>query len=258
MEKICRDLNDQYRELDTLVSGLSEKKWVAVTPFCGWTIFDQVAHIAFFDQRALLAIKHPKTFAESVNATLQLLSSEGEWPQKTNPLLGPDRPEALMDLWRKTRTTFLNRLRGESPQRRIAWYGPEMSALSFATARIMETWAHTQDVYDALRLERVNASSLRHVAHLGVATFAWSFQIRQLPPPDIKPFVDLVGPSGERWVWGDPNAEEIVQGSADEFCLVVTQRRIDASEQHHPFIPDTRWNLPKQYVTSVGNSAKGI
>ena len=225
MKEIVRDLNAQYKDLDTLVSGLKEDKWGAKTPFCGWTIFDQVAHVAFFDQQALLAIDHPKTFAESVKTTLQLLSAEGEWPQKTNPLLGTDRPEALMALWRKTRTALLNRLRGVNPGSRIQWYGPAMSALSFATARIMETWAHAQDVYDTLCLQRRNTSSLRHVAHLGVATFAWSFQIRKLPHPEIKPRVDLVGPAGERWVWGDRDAEEVVQGSAEAFCLVVTQRR---------------------------------
>ena len=63
------------------------------------------------------------------------------------------------------------------------------------------------------------------LAHIGVTTFAWSFKIRPLPPPEIKPRVELPGPSGERWVWGEPDTSEIVRGSAEEFCLVVTQRR---------------------------------
>jgi len=37
--------------------------------------------------------------------------------------------------------------------------------------------------------------------------------------------VELTGPSGGLWVWGEPDASEIVRGSAEEFCLVVTQRR---------------------------------
>ena len=36
------------------------------------------------------------------------------------------------------------------PRDRIPWYGPDMSARSGATARLMETWAHAQDVADAL------------------------------------------------------------------------------------------------------------
>jgi uncharacterized protein (TIGR03084 family) len=37
--------------------------------------------------------------------------------------------------------------------------------------------------------------------------------------------VELTGPQGELWVWGKEDALEIVRGSADDFCLVVTQRR---------------------------------
>ena len=45
-----------------------------------------------------------------------------------------------------------------------------MSAMSFATARLMETWAHGQDVRDALGLEPAVSARLRHVADLGVRT----------------------------------------------------------------------------------------
>lgn len=225
MEIICSDLNAQYLELDNLVSGLDEKRWFAATPFFGWTIFDQVAHVAFFDRQALLALEQPPVFEDRAQSILQLLASEGEWPPKTNPLLGPERPDELMPLWRRIRQDLLERLQRMSPKDRIIWYGPDMSAISFATARLMETWAHAQDVFDTLRLKRKNTARLRHVAHLGVTTFNWSFTVRNLPPPNISPRVELVGPSGERWVWGEPDAAEMVAGSAEAFCLVVTQRR---------------------------------
>jgi uncharacterized protein (TIGR03084 family) len=233
MDKICNDLDAQYREFDALVCDLSKKKWCAATPFFGWTIFDQVAHVAFFDRQALLAIEDPEAFKESAKSILQLLSCEGEWPPKTNPLLGPDQPDELMDLWRKTRMELLNRLEQIAPKNRIAWYGPDMSARSFASARLMEAWAHSQDVFDTLRIQRKNTARLRHVAHIGVTTFAWSFAIRSLSPPESRPRVELVGPSSEYWVWGDADAEETVTGSAEEFCLVVTQRRniVDTSLQ---------------------------
>jgi uncharacterized protein (TIGR03084 family) len=225
MDNICKDLSAQYLEFDTLVSSLSRKKWFAVTPFFGWTIYDQVAHVAFFDRQALLAIKAPKIFTDSTKSILQLLSSEGEWPPKTNPLLGPEHPDELMNLWRTTRTELLKRLEHIVPKQRIVWYGPDMSARSFATARLMEVWAHSQDVFDTLRVKRKNTARLQHVAHIGVTTFAWSFAVRNLSPPRSRPRVELIGPSGEFWVWGEPDAEETVTGSAEEFCMVVTQRR---------------------------------
>ena len=32
----------------------------------------------------------------------------------------------------------------------MEWYGPSMGAKSFLTARLMEVWAHGQDVVDAI------------------------------------------------------------------------------------------------------------
>ena len=225
MEKICTDLKAQYQELDHVVSDLNKETWHRKTPFYGWTIFDQVAHIAFFDREALLAVENPERFKDSAPEVMQILLSDGEWPPKINPLLGTEHPDGLISLWRKTRTDLLNRLVQMNAKDRIIWYGPDMSVRSFATARLMETWAHTQDVFDTLRLRRESTDGLRHVAHIGVTTFSWSFKIRKLTPPEIKPRVELTGPSGERWVWGEPDASEIVRGSAEEFCLVVTQRR---------------------------------
>jgi hypothetical protein len=39
----------------------------------------------------------------------------------------------------------------KSTAARITWYGPSMSARSFVTARLMEAWAHGQDVADEQR-----------------------------------------------------------------------------------------------------------
>ena len=225
MEKICVDLQAQYLELDTLVSGLGEAVWSMATPFFGWTIFDQVAHVAFFDHQALIAIEQPESFGQGKRMILQLLASEGEWPAKTNPLLGPKHPDELMPLWRRIRYDLLNGLKQLAPKDRIGWFGPEMSAISFASARLMETWAHAQDVFDTLGLHRQNSARLRHVAHIGVTTFPWSFAVNNLPVPRIRPRVELIGPSGQHWVWGEPDATQTVTGSAEAFCLVVTQRR---------------------------------
>jgi uncharacterized protein (TIGR03084 family) len=225
MEKICTDLNAQYRDLDDLVCRLEPDRWHLQTPFYGWTVFDQVAHIAFFDREALLAVVHPGLFKNQAPEIMDLLAADGEWPAKTNPRLKTEQPGELLSLWRKTRTELLSRLHRMAPKDRIVWYGPSMSARSFATARLMEAWAHGQDIYDTLRLKRENTDRLRHIAHIGVTTFSWTFQIRGLTPPAILPRVELTGPSGQRWEWGGADAPETVRGSAEEFCLVVTQRR---------------------------------
>jgi uncharacterized protein (TIGR03084 family) len=100
-----------------------------------------------------------------------------------------------------------------------------MSAMSFATARLMETWAHGQDVADALGVEREPTDRLRHVAHIGVHARRYSYQVRGLEVPAEEVRVELVGPNWSTWSWGDPTARNRVVGEALDFCLVVTQRR---------------------------------
>ncbi|MFZ3048030.1 MAG: TIGR03084 family metal-binding protein [Desulfatirhabdiaceae bacterium] len=252
MDTICRDMESEYQELDDVVSSLDMKEWNLDTPFYRWTIFDEIAHIAFFDHEALLAVDMPDYFKARSRNIMQILKSNDDWPAYTNILLGPEQPNSLLLLWRKTRTALINRLSRMDPRDRILWYGPDMSVRSFATARLMETWAHGQDVFDALRLQRTYTHRLLHVAHIGVTTFAWSFKIRKLSPPETEIRVELTGPGGELWTWGDPEALEQVHGSAEDFCLVVTQRRNFA---------DTRLECRGVHVTkwlSIAQAFAGI
>jgi uncharacterized protein (TIGR03084 family) len=100
-----------------------------------------------------------------------------------------------------------------------------MGAKSFLTARLMECWAHGQDVLDALGVERTATDRLRHVARLGFITRGWSYANRGLEPPPGEVRVELAGPSGESWCFGPEDAPSAVTGPALDFCLVVTQRR---------------------------------
>jgi uncharacterized protein (TIGR03084 family) len=100
-----------------------------------------------------------------------------------------------------------------------------MSALSFATARLMETWAHGHDIATALGRELPATARLRHVCHIGVTTRAWSYANRGQPVPEGEVRVELTPPGGGLWTWGAEHATARVRGSALEFCLVTTQRR---------------------------------
>ena len=112
------------------------------------------------------------------------------------------------------------------PKTRLAWYGPQMSAASSVTARLMETWAHGQDVVDALGLEREATNRLRHIAHLGVSTFGFAFEAHSRAVPVAQVRVELTAPQGGGlWTWGPAQSDDRVIGRAEEFCLVVTQRR---------------------------------
>ncbi|MBD0323861.1 MAG: TIGR03084 family protein, partial [Aldersonia sp.] len=131
----------------------------------------------------------------------------------------------LLETWRAGRARLVEALAGVEPGRKLDWFGPPMSAASMATARLMETWAHGQDIADALGATRVATHRLRHVAHLGVRTRNFAFGLHELPPPAEEFRVELRAPGGETWTWGPEDAAQRVTGSALDFCLLVTQRR---------------------------------
>jgi len=94
-----------------------------------------------------------------------------------------------------------------------------------ATARLMETWAHGQDVADALGVTREPAMRLRSVAHIGVRTRNFAYSVRGKTPPAEEFRVELTAPDGSLWTWGPADAAQRVTGPAVDFCLLVTQRR---------------------------------
>jgi uncharacterized protein (TIGR03084 family) len=100
-----------------------------------------------------------------------------------------------------------------------------MSAATSLSARLMETWAHGQDVADALGATRAPTARLRHVAHLGVATIVWGFTVHGRAAPAAPFRVVLSAPDGALWTWGPADAPNVVRGPALDFCLLVTQRR---------------------------------
>jgi uncharacterized protein (TIGR03084 family) len=100
-----------------------------------------------------------------------------------------------------------------------------MSLASFVSARLMEAWAHGQDVVDGVGISRPPTDRLRHVAHIGVRSRPFSYTVRGREPPTGPVSVELVAPSGETWAWEAEGSPDVVRGSALGFCLVVTQRR---------------------------------
>jgi uncharacterized protein (TIGR03084 family) len=221
VKALTADLAAEHESLDAVVRDLSASAWDLPTPAPGWSVRDQISHLWYFDGAAVLAATDPEAFAES---TRVLLSSGG-----TDLAVEPGRtmtPAALLGAWRAGRVQLLEVLGGLDPNARIPWYGPSMGARSFATARLMETWAHGQDVVDAVGATRPPTERLRHVAHIGVRARPFSYAVRGLELPDGDVFVALDPPGGgEPWTWGQPESPDRVTGPALDFCLVVTQRR---------------------------------
>ena len=175
MKQICSDLTWEQETLDALVSGLDAAGWQLVTLCDGWTVKDEICHLAYFDHTARLAATDPDAFTQHIIEDLGQIKSMEEVAEITLAKGRAMATDELMAWWRAARRQLMEALAALNPKDRLPWYGPPMSALSFATARLMETWAHGQDIYDVLQRRRPVSPGLRHIAHLGVKTFGWIY-----------------------------------------------------------------------------------
>ena len=228
MRALISDLAAETSDLDALLAPLAGPDWDLPTPAEGWAIRDQVSHLAYFDEAATLAATDPARFRREAEQAIAVGAGFTEVIARDHRHL----PPAALRAWlNRARAAYLRVFAGLDPSARLPWYGPPMSAASSVTARLMETWAHGQDVADALGRRREPTARLRHVAHLGVATMAFSFQLRGKPVPQAPVRVVLTAPGGRDgpgtalWTWGPGDAANLVEGDALDFCLLVTQRR---------------------------------
>lgn len=219
--QIRTDLALEHSRLDDLVAGLDEDGWSTPTPAEGWAVRDQVGHLAFFDEQATLAVQEPEAFATTLE---EIAADVGGFMDRSIAKGRALDGSSLLEWWRRARSEMLAAFSDVDADTRIAWYGPPMKPASFISARIMETWAHAQDVADGLDVEREATSNLRHVAHLAVLARGWSFATNGLEAPGDDIYVELEAPDGDIWTWGSETTNR-VRGDAYDFCLVATQRR---------------------------------
>ena len=218
-DAVVADLAAEGAWLDGLVSDLDRRGWERPTPAKGWTVAHQIAHLAWTDDVALMAISEPDRFVDHLREVAA--DPTGFVDKAAENWSGQ---EDLLGTWRAGRERLAEALKKVPDGVRIAWYGPPMSATSMATARLMETWAHGLDVADALGVPVRPTRRLRNVAHLAVRTRDFAYYLHDETPPAEEFRVELTGPDGETWSWGPEGAGQRVTGSADDFCRVAVQR----------------------------------
>ncbi len=226
LEQVLGDLAAEGEALDVLVAGLDAPEWRTPTPAAGWDVATSVAHLAWTDEVAVLAATAATADRAGWDAmVLRALGDPDGFVDNEARAGAAAEPAALLNRWRRARSTLGVALREVPSGERLPWFGPPMSPTSMATARFMETWAHGLDVAEALGTIAPPTDRIRHVAHLGVRTRDFAFGVHGLEPPGEEFRVELRSPSGEQWEWGPAGAAQSVRGSAYDFCLLVTQRR---------------------------------
>lgn len=220
-----QDFEAEGQSLQHLLSELPAADWQKPTPFKQWTVWDVVAHLHLSDQWAVASLDGAAHFNAAAGSLVGALQSGTTLAEYTRAHFASLPGPAILTSWRECFAGLTQRLATLDPKARLTWFGPDMGARMFVTARYMETWAHGQDLYDLLGRQRSYTDSIRAIATLGIKTFAFTFKNRGLPVPAPEPYVRLVAPSGAIWEWNTPSDTDRVEGMASEFCHVVTQGR---------------------------------
>jgi uncharacterized protein (TIGR03084 family) len=221
LDRVLADLAAEGARLDALVADLPDADWHRSTPAPGWDVATQIAHLAWTDEAARAAATD-KTRWDSL--VVEALADPLHTVDRAALTGGVAAPSVILARWRNARSRLAETLRSYPAGEKMPWYGPPMSATSMATARFMETWAHSLDVHDALGVAPEVSDRVRHIAHLGVRTRDFAFAVNGLEAPSEEFRVSLTAPSGAVWVWGPEDAAQTVTGPAYDFCLLVTQR----------------------------------
>ncbi|NEW38429.1 TIGR03084 family protein [Nocardia cyriacigeorgica] len=222
LEGLLGDLADESNDLEQLVAPLAPGQWTTQTPAEGWSIAHQIGHLAWTDEIATISASDGERFAKLVaEAGSRVLTFVDEAAEEA----AAEEPAQLLRRWRRSRAELADALRAVPEGTKVPWFGPPMSVASMVTARTMETWAHGQDVADALGVTRTPTARLRTVAHIGARTRNFAYMVRGKQAPAEEFRIELTAPDSSLWTWGPEDAAQRVTGPALDFCLLVTQRR---------------------------------
>lgn len=215
------DFREESRALHALLAPLTDDRLQAPTQFKGWSINDVIQHLTVWNHMARLQIEDE---AELERHFHTLLERGADLRKFETAFLDDLRGSALLEAWQSGFEATADTFAAADPKQRLKWVGPTMSARSSITARLMESWAHGQEVYDELGVERQNTDRIRGIVVLGVNTYRWAYMARGTEPPGEMPRLELTSPSGDIWIFGESETDRIA-GLAEEFCQVVTQTR---------------------------------
>lgn len=222
---VSLDFRAEADELHAFLLTLSPEDWERPTLFMDWTPWDVVAHLHYFDEVSLHAAEGEEAFAARRTALLESVGRGMTTKALQRRDLGQYAAPELLARWKETCDALSTRLGELDPKARLPWFGPDMGAQMFTTARYMETWAHSQEIYDLKGVERAHSDRIRNIVAIGVRTYAWTFVNRKREVPGPPPFVRLTAPSGEVWEYNDPGEPNRIEGLAVDFCQTVTQVR---------------------------------
>ena len=219
---ILDDFEAEQRDLHDVVSALSPAQWDVPTPAQGWTVRDQVSHLADTEE---LAHDTATGGPRQINEDVQRFPSGEAFTQA-----GCDRGRAMsdgaavLDWWWRAAGRNRAALAALPTTARVPW-GLGMGWRAFCTARLMEHWAHGLDIRAAAGQPAADTDRLRHVAWIGANAVPYAFSVAKVEAPEGRTLrFELTGPSGDRWPIGRDDATDVITGPAGQWCRLAVQR----------------------------------
>lgn len=217
----AEDFREECDALYRILEPLDDKDFEKKTLFKQWTLNDVLGHLHVWNWAANASLVDEPAF----KSLMDRFGGHSDMNAAERSETGGASGKALLKLWHDYYGEMADNFHQADPKKRLLWAGPTMSARSSVSARLMETWSHSQAIYDVLGLERVSTDRVKNIVVLGINTYGFCYANRGLEPPGPIPLVRLTGPSGAVWTMTEPNETDRIEGDAVEFCQVITQCR---------------------------------
>lgn len=218
------DLIAEQATVDELVQDFDEDTWNMTASYCThWKLKDVIAHLGHFDYCAAELLNGRGENVSQVSRAFTDVDEEcrlAVWQGKPG--------SEILAWWRQERTIMDEAFMQGGPKGRVPWAPgiPPMSNRSLVSARLMELWAHSVDIYDALGMEPVVKDRITSTLFLSWQGRPNMYHVNGLKfDPDVPMYLELTLPSGTLWTKGDPASSNYIKGTARDWALVSIRRR---------------------------------
>ncbi|HSS11092.1 MAG TPA: maleylpyruvate isomerase family mycothiol-dependent enzyme [Acidimicrobiales bacterium] len=225
--RVLDDFTAEQTDLYQLLVELTDHAWAKPTPAAGWTVRDQVAHLAHTEE---LARDTATGGPGSLEAEIARYGGDGQAMIDAGVAHSRSMsPSELLDWWWSAAARNRETLAALDSSVRVPW-GLGMGWRAFVTARLMEHWAHGLDIRHAVGRPGIDTDRLRHVAWIGTSALPYAFSVAGVSAPSNRTLrVEVTPPSevksgDQLWAFGPADATDRLTGPAGQWCRRAVQR----------------------------------
>ena len=204
VQEILSNLVAEQQLLDQYLQSIPVRNWNTKTTYKNWNITAHVSYLAGLEDLAHNALKKKGS--------------------DFNKYRGPKG------------------LAKSSPGKKITWWKNEIDCRTFAVTKLSETWAHSLDVYDAMKKDYEDTVRIEHVALFGWLNAEQASKVNKIKNQDLR--IELIGPEYKAWQFGNEQSENSIKGNAGDWCRVVTGR----VPKGHKLTLSTEGDFAKKFV----------